>query len=272
MDGFYNGVMNYNAVHEADVKVLGWDPATQEGLFTGNFESTDDGRALGETLMDEGADIIMPVAGPVGLGTAAAAQERGDVYIVGVDNDWTQTSPEYADLILTSVLKNMDVSVYLATEAILDGSFAGGLQFNNLANGGVGVAPFLPGMISSDVQAELDQVAADLIAGAEMAMPEMMEPFGTEENPLVWVLVPSQDTEAVLTGAEEIAAVIEDRPASSSSRSSRPTSRQPSKPCATAKPRSAPSTPSTTFWLPPAAVLRSGSPRSALARPSTAAN
>jgi phosphonate transport system substrate-binding protein len=33
--------------------------------------------------------------------------------------------------------------------------------------------------------------------------------LGTEENPYVWVLVPSQDTESVLAGAEEIAAAIE---------------------------------------------------------------
>lgn len=34
-------------------------------------------------------------------------------------------------------------------------------------------------------------------------------PYGTEDNPIVWVLVPSQDTEAVLAGAESIAAAIE---------------------------------------------------------------
>jgi ABC-type phosphate/phosphonate transport system substrate-binding protein len=34
--------------------------------------------------------------------------------------------------------------------------------------------------------------------------------LGTEENPIIWVLVPSQDTETVLTGADEIAAAIED--------------------------------------------------------------
>jgi polar amino acid transport system substrate-binding protein len=34
--------------------------------------------------------------------------------------------------------------------------------------------------------------------------------LGTEEDPVVWVLVPSQDTEAVLTGAEDIAAVFEE--------------------------------------------------------------
>lgn len=35
-------------------------------------------------------------------------------------------------------------------------------------------------------------------------------PYGTEENPIVWVLVPSQDTEAVLAGAADIAAAIEE--------------------------------------------------------------
>lgn len=34
--------------------------------------------------------------------------------------------------------------------------------------------------------------------------------LGTEDNPLVWVLVPSQDTETVLTGAEDIAAALEE--------------------------------------------------------------
>jgi phosphonate transport system substrate-binding protein len=44
----------------------------------------------------------------------------------------------------------------------------------------------------------------------EAPMEEMAPALGTEENPLVWVLVPSQDTEAVLAGAEEIAQAIED--------------------------------------------------------------
>ena len=37
------------------------------------------------------------------------------------------------------------------------------------------------------------------------------EEIGTEENPIVWVLVPSQDTEAVLSGADEIAAAVEEQ-------------------------------------------------------------
>ena len=37
-----------------------------------------------------------------------------------------------------------------------------------------------------------------------------VEAVGTEDNPIIWVLVPSQDTQVVLTGAEEIAAVFEE--------------------------------------------------------------
>ena len=68
MDGFALGVEYYNAQKGTKVQVLGWDYKTRQGLEVGNFESTDDGRKMGEQLMDEGADIIMPVAGPVGLG------------------------------------------------------------------------------------------------------------------------------------------------------------------------------------------------------------
>ena len=94
MEAYAQGVAHYNEVHGTDVQVLGVD------FFVGNFESTDDGRRAGESLMDEGADIIMPVAGPVGLGTAAVVQERGGK-LIGVDTDWTVSAPvrgHHADL------------------------------------------------------------------------------------------------------------------------------------------------------------------------------
>jgi basic membrane protein A len=160
-------VQYYNEQNGTNVQVLGWDPATQTGLFTGNFESTDDGRAMGETLMDEGADIIMPVAGPVGLGTAAAAQERGNVYIIGVDNDWTQTAPEYADIILTSVLKKMDVTTFEAIQSALEGTFEGGVTVGTLENGGVDISGFnaLDSMVTDDVKTALEEIRAGIIAG-----------------------------------------------------------------------------------------------------------
>jgi basic membrane protein A len=167
MDGFYMGAEYYNQQHGTSVRVLGWDPATQTGLFTGNFESTDDGRRMGESLMDEGADIIMPVAGPVGLGTAAAILERGNAYIIGVDSDWYLTAPDYASIELTSVLKNMDVTTFDAIQAVVDGTFAGGLVVGTLANGGVGLAPYhdLASLVSPELQAEIDAISQGIIDG-----------------------------------------------------------------------------------------------------------
>jgi len=171
MDGFALGVKYYNEKHGTAVEVLGWDVAAQTGLFTGNFESTDDGRTMGTTLMDEGADIIMPVAGPVGLGTAQAIQERGNAMIIGVDTDWTVSSAQYKDIVFTSVLKKMDTSVFDATKQVIDGTFKGGVLVGTLANNGVGIAEVAAGKISDDVKKELDQIKADIIAGTIKTTP-----------------------------------------------------------------------------------------------------
>ena len=89
---------------------VGTTPAN-DGAFTGNFESTDDGRRFAENFFDEGCDVIIPVAGPVGLGSAAAAKDRG-LMMIGVDTDQYVSAPEFGDVWLTSVLKNMDKAVF----------------------------------------------------------------------------------------------------------------------------------------------------------------
>ncbi|HSV85272.1 MAG TPA: BMP family ABC transporter substrate-binding protein [Levilinea sp.] len=171
MDGFYLGAMHYNAVKGTDVRVLGWNPETQEGLFVGNFESTDDGRIQAESLMDEGADIILPVAGPVGLGSAAAAQERGNAWIIGVDSDWTRTAPEYTDVILTSIMKLMDASVFDATQQLVAGTFTGGVYVGTLANAGVGLGTNAEA-VPAELLAEVEALKQQIIDGEVVTRPE----------------------------------------------------------------------------------------------------
>ena len=76
MKGFQLGIEHYNEENGTDVELVGWDNAADDGLFTGDFEDQAKGRATTEELLDEGADIIMPVAGPVGLGTIEAIRGR----------------------------------------------------------------------------------------------------------------------------------------------------------------------------------------------------
>jgi basic membrane protein A len=164
MKGFEAGVKYYNEQKGTNVEVLGWNTAASDGSFTGNFESTDDGRAFAESFVQEGADIVMPVAGPVGLGSAAYCKESGACKIVGVDTDWTVSASEYTDVILTSVLKNMDVAVFDAVKAAKDGTFKGGVYVGTLANDGVGIASVAGS--SSELTAELDTIKAALIDGS----------------------------------------------------------------------------------------------------------
>ena len=115
----------------------------------------------------------MPVAGPVGLGTAAAVQERGGVYIIGVDSDWTQTSPEFTNITLTSVLKKMDVTTQQAIQMAMDGSFTGGVVVGTLENTGVDLAPYheLDSMVSSELKAELDTIRQGIVDGSITTSP-----------------------------------------------------------------------------------------------------
>ncbi len=127
------------------MQVLGWDPAKKEGLFTNNFSNLDDGRAFAKNLNDEGADIVMPVAGPVGLGSAALAAELGvdTLKIIGVDVDQYVTDPEHKGVYLTSVLKKMDSTVQSRrSRRRMDGTFKGGVIVGTLKRGGVGLAPY----------------------------------------------------------------------------------------------------------------------------------
>jgi basic membrane protein A and related proteins len=164
MKGFEAGVKYYNQQKGANVEVLGWNTAANDGSFTGNFDSLDDGRSFAESFVQEGADIIMPVAGPVGLGSAAYCKETSACKIIGVDTDWTVSAAEYSDITFTSVMKMMNVAVFDAIKAAKEGTFKGGVYVGTLANGGVGLAKVSGA--SADLVAELEAIKAALIDGS----------------------------------------------------------------------------------------------------------
>lgn len=169
MDGFFNGVAYYNKQKGTSVRVLGWDPATREGLFTNNFDSLADGREFAKNLNDEGADIVMPVAGPVGQGSSALAVELGadKLKIIGVDVDWVDTVPEHKAVFLTSVLKRMDTTTLDAIKQAMEGTFKGGVTVGTLANDGVGIAPFHDNdaLVSAELKQELEAIRKGIIDG-----------------------------------------------------------------------------------------------------------
>jgi basic membrane protein A and related proteins len=168
MKGFEAGVKYYNQQKGTSVEVLGWNDAAQDGAFTGNFDSTDDGRNFATNFVQEGADIILPVAGPVGIGSAAYCKETGSCLIIGVDADWVETVPEYSDVILTSVLKKINVAVFDTIQDAVNGEFSGGNVTYTIADGGVDIAPFysFDGQVSAELKAELAAIKQALIDGS----------------------------------------------------------------------------------------------------------
>ena len=168
MDGFVDGVAHYNYVHDTTVKALGWNKKKQDGSFTGDFEDTVKGRTFAQNFIDAGADVILPVAGQVGEGAAAAALDAGGVSIIWVDNDGYETLPaEYQPIILTSVIKNTTDAVVDIVGSSLDGSFSNDPFIGTLDNGGVGIAPYhdLAASVSDELAGEVDKLSSDIIAG-----------------------------------------------------------------------------------------------------------
>jgi basic membrane protein A and related proteins len=158
MTGFVQGVEKFNEDNGADVKVIGWDPETEKGSFTNDFESKTKGQSTAEEMITQGADVIMPVAGPAGLGGLQAAQDN-DVWGIWVDTDGCVSAAEYCDSLLTSVMKGMDVAVEEAIRSSASGEFTNEVYEGTLENGGVALAPYGP---QAEIDSELDAKIQDL--------------------------------------------------------------------------------------------------------------
>jgi len=174
MDGFYDGVQYYNQKHGKNVQVLGWNEKTQNGSFTGDFTNQTKGQTLTQTFISEGADIIFPVAGNVGLGAAKAVQDADNaagsqkVNMMWVDTDGCVSAPQYCKYFITSVQKGIITAVKTAVVGAATGNFKGGNYIGTLANGGVALAPFhdFDSKVPTALKNELAQVKAGIVNGS----------------------------------------------------------------------------------------------------------
>jgi basic membrane protein A len=170
MDGMARGVAHYNEVNGTDVRVIGWDVDAQDGAFTGTFDPADPTvRATCESQLDEGADIILPVGGAINLPCGTAIQDRGiDAALIGVDQDAFEAAPaEYQDLWLTTIEKAIALQVTRSIEDHANGEWSAGGEVGNLANDGVGLAPYhsWEDRVPDELDAEVQQILEDIANG-----------------------------------------------------------------------------------------------------------
>jgi basic membrane protein A len=168
MDGFVDGVAYYNEVKGTDVKALGWDVAAQDGAFTGGFDANDTAKSTAQNLIDQGADVILPVGGPIYQSAAEAIRDAGtEIVLIGVDADVFETDPSISDLLLTSIMKGIAVGVKDVTLAAANGEFDNSPFVGTLENGGVDLAPFhdFESKVDPALQGELDDIREGIISG-----------------------------------------------------------------------------------------------------------
>lgn len=169
MEGYRRGALHYDSIHGTETTVLGWNGA--EGLFTRDFTSTEKGYTLAVDLILGGADVILPVADRAGEGSCRAVEEANaagaSVSMIGKDWDWYLSAPDCAPVMLTSILKRIDVAVFKTIEnlVVIDG--LGNQYLGTLENGGVGLAPYhdLADRVPAGLAAEVEELAADIAAG-----------------------------------------------------------------------------------------------------------
>jgi len=169
MDGLAAGINIHNEKKGTTVKLLGWDAAKQTGTFVGGNNPWGDpakGEQLAKTFLDQGADIVHPVAGGTGNGTIKAMLAAGK-WAIGVDTDQAISLAEYAPAILTSAEKVIDVAVLDTFKKNAAGDTGGENFVGTLANKGVRIAPFhdLDSDVSAELKAEVEQLSADIAAG-----------------------------------------------------------------------------------------------------------
>ena len=177
MKGFYYGAKAYEADSGTPVTVLG-APVDGPGQFTDPAESFQDSAgalSISEGQLAQGADVIFPVAGGLFASTAEAITASGkDAVFIGVDKNVAVTSPEYADLVLTSVEKRMTTAVFDVIKSLSDGDeFSVDPYIGTLENDGTELSEFgsFDSKIPDDVKAKLDEIKAGIIDGSIVPVP-----------------------------------------------------------------------------------------------------
>ncbi|QGQ20053.1 BMP family ABC transporter substrate-binding protein [Cellulomonas sp. JZ18] len=169
MDGFSDGVTAYNEENGTQVRLLGWDKEAQNGSMIGNFSDTEAGRTTTEQFIADGADVILPVAGPVGSGALNAASQAEGTKVIWVDSDGYEQpqNDQYRSLILTSVMKQIATAVFDTVSAAVDGEFSSEPYVGTLENGGVDLAPFhdFEDQVPEELSAKLDELRMQIVQG-----------------------------------------------------------------------------------------------------------
>jgi len=148
--------------------------------YAESFTDAAKGKAIANSMYQDGADIVFHAAGGVGDGVIEAAKEQ-DKWAIGVDRDQNDLAP---DNVLTSAMKRVDQAMYNLAEALKNDNYPGGETISyGLEDGGVGIAPTSDKNVSEEILKEVEDIKQKIIDG-EIEIPYNEETYKKweEEN------------------------------------------------------------------------------------------
>lgn len=144
--------------------------------YIGNFNDQKKASDIAKKMYDEGADIIFESAGEAGKGLFRAAKEKGK-YAIGADIDWAERFPEYANFILSSMIKNLDEAVYTTAKEVINSDFKAGPNNKmeiGLKDNGIEIAKTTSNLVSKEILDKVEKYRVSIIKG-EFNVPKTLD-------------------------------------------------------------------------------------------------
>ena len=140
-----------------------------ETIYAGDYENPALGKECAASLADRQADIVFNVAGNTGNGIFAAAKEGG-FYAIGVDEDQKITNPEYDDVIICSMTKDIGQSIYDVIVDYMENQTWNGARVweTDMATGYVSITygdEESTQQIGDELKAKAQEITAQIVAG-----------------------------------------------------------------------------------------------------------
>ena len=133
------------------------------GVTPQAFNDPAKAKELALSQYNRGIDIILAAAGASGLGVLEAAKSTKKS-IIWVDSNGNNLAP---GLVLTSVIKGVEISVYETIKSVQEGNFSGGLKDYGLKEGGVKyiIDDVNRDLLSDEILKQVEAFKAKIIAG-----------------------------------------------------------------------------------------------------------
>lgn len=133
------------------------------GVTNEAFTDPTKAKELTTSQASQGADVVFHAAGTSGLGVFEAAENK-KIYAIGVDSNQNWVKP---GVVLTSMLKRVDVAVFETIQQAKDGKFVAGVHKFDLKNKGIDYAvdQYNKALMDASTTTKVEQAKTKIIAG-----------------------------------------------------------------------------------------------------------